>query len=267
MSTPGFTFRTPPKEMKRLPGEPYKAPPLAVAKVTSVDEDINGALLWISEDGERENVTIPEYAEFTLMPPKIKDAREVISIAGASGAGKSYLARAYAKEYHKMWPDRDIFVISALTSDKTLDVLKYLKRIDVSSLVDDPLEKGQDLEDFDHSLVIFDDTEALQGKEKDAVQHLLDSLLTLGRHSSTSVIVASHLPARGKETRLLLSESNRFIVMPSAMGYHSLHYLLTTHVGLSPKEVIDLRKIKSRWICLGKTYPRFLLSSNFARIL
>lgn len=221
----------------------------------------------MSEDGERETVSIPSFSEFVLLPPALKDAREVISIAGASGAGKSYLAKSYAREYHRMWPSRDIFVISALAKDKTLDTLKFLKRVDVASLVDDPLEKGQDLEDFDHSLVIFDDTEALQGKEKAAVQALLDSLLTLGRHSATSVIVASHLPARGKETRLLLSESNRFIVMPSALGYHTLSYLLSTHVGLSPKEIIEVRNIKSRWVCLAKTYPRYLISSQFARIL
>ena len=133
--------------------------------------------------------------------------------------------------------------------------------------MEEPFERDDALKGFRKSLVIFDDCEALTGAAKSAVQELQDQLLTLGRHSATSVIICNHLPARGKETRLMLSEATRYCVFPAAMGYHTLHYLLTTHVGLSPKEVQELRSIRSRWVVLSKTYPRYLLSSNEVRMI
>ena len=244
----------------------YVAPPVPIARVTSPDH-LNGAVLYANENGGRPHLELPPQAQFSMLPPNKPDAREVIVICAASGGGKSWLARTYADEYMRLWPGRKVYVISALTKDKTLDSLPGLKRVNVESLVEEPFERGEDLRAFRKCLVLFDDCEALQGPVKRAVQELQDSLLTLGRHSATSVIICNHLPARGKETRLMLSEATRYCVFPAAMGYHTLHYLLTTHVGLSPKEVQELRSIRSRWVVLSKSFPRYLLASNEARML
>lgn len=244
----------------------YEAPPVPIARVTSPDK-LNGAVLFANENGGRPDLELPPQAQFSMLPPTQPDVREVLVICAASGGGKSWIARTYAEEYMAQWPGRKVYVISALTKDKTLDSLPGLKRVNVDSLVEHPFEKGEELKDFKKSLVLFDDCEALTGAAKRVVQELQDALLTLGRHSVTSVIICNHLPARGKETRLMLSEATRYCVFPAAMGYHTLHYLLTTHVGLSPKEVQDLRSIRSRWVVLSKSFPRYLLSSNEARML
>jgi len=268
MNHSGFSFR-PPRPHHSVPGAPYRAPSRVIATVSAPrGDEIDGAPLYLNpEAGGDPTVTLPPYAQFNVMPTQDPEAREVVTIAGASGGGKSWLARAYADAYHTMWPKRHIYVISALKKDATLDTLRFLERLDVQSFVDDPLEPGEEQEGFKKSLVIFDDCEALQGKVKSAVQSILDALLTLGRHSATSVIVCNHLPARGKETRLLLSETTLFVVFPQAMGYHTLQYLCNTHIGLSPKEIQDLRHIRSRWVALSKSYPRYILSSNEAKIL
>ena len=234
--------------------------------MTSPDS-LNGASLYLNEEGGDRDIELPPYAQFSVCPTRVADAREVISIAGASGGGKSWIARGYADLYHEMWPKRPVYVVSALEKDATLDALSFLKRLDVSSFVKDPIEPGDELKGFKKCLVIFDDCEALQGAEKKAVDAILKSLLTLGRHSVTSVIVANHLPARGAETRLLLSESTLFIVFPQAMGYHTLQYLCEHHVGLSKAEIANLRHVKSRWVALSKTYPRYMIASNEAHIL
>jgi len=236
-----------------------------VAVTVSDDEKFNKRTLYISERGGKEHIQLPPHVQFSILPPTDKDAREVLSIAGAAGAGKSFICKEYARRYKQLWKKRDVFVISALNEDKTLDELKFLQRILVRTLVDDPIENAIDA--FSDSLCIFDDIEALVGEERRAVSELLDALLTLGRHSRTSVIVASHLPARGKETRLLLSESHRFIVMPHALGFNTLKYLCTTHLGLTPQQISDLRSVHSRWVCLSKSFPQYQLSSGDAKLL
>jgi hypothetical protein len=226
---------------------------------------MNKRILYVSERAGKERITLPPHVQFSILPPTDKEVREVISVAGAAGAGKSFICKEYARRYKKMWPKRDVFVVSALQEDKTLDELTFLQRILVDTLVEKPLENA--IGAFEDSLVIFDDIEALVGEERQAVSELLDALLTLGRHSRTSVIVASHLPARGKETRLLLSESHRFVVMPHALGFNTLRYLCTTHLGLSPQQISDLRSVPSRWVCLSKSFPQYQLSSGDVKLL
>ena len=41
--------------------------------------------------------------------------RSIRYVTGASGSGKSYWTKNYAEEYHKIFPKRDIYMISSLT--------------------------------------------------------------------------------------------------------------------------------------------------------
>lgn len=244
----------------------FQAAARPIATVSSPD-DLNEATLYLNEKGGDRVIELPSYAQFRIKPNPDSTTREVLCIAGASGGGKSWIARGYAADYHATYPKRPVFVFSALTKDATLDTLTFLKRLDIKSFVDEPVEDGEELKGFKKSLVIFDDCEALDGAEKKAVDAILKSLLTLGRHSVTSVIVCNHLPTRGKDTRLLLNESTLFVVFPQAMGYHTLQYLCEQHVGLSKKEISELRHVRSRWVALSKSFPRYMIASNEAHIL
>lgn len=248
------------------------APPKAIATIRSHDA-YNGRTLYINEAGGEPEMLIPPDATFSLLPTSDREGRDVISIVGASGGGKSYLAKGLAEEYKRMWPERRVYVISALSKDSTLDSMRddrgrpFLKRLNVASFVEEALERDDVTRDFKHSLVIADDCEALGGAERAAVNSILTALLTLGRHSATSVIVCSHLPARGKETALLLSESTMFVLFPNSLGNHVLRYLCERHIGLNPKETAALKAIRSRWVALSRGHPRYLIASNEARVL
>jgi len=260
---PGFSFE-PPRERNRF-GH-YEAPPVPIAVVSSRDR-LNGGILYACENAGQQEVLLPPQAQFVLLPPSKPDTREVIVIVGASGSGKSYVAKSYAEEYMALFPRRQVYVLSALNSDKTLDSLKGIKRIKLDTLIEDPFERGEDLEALKNSLVIFDDCESLTGAHKRVVQELQDALLTMGRHKNISVIVCNHLSTRGKETRQMLNEATRFIVFPAGIGYHQLRYLLTHHVGVDPKDLPDIHKIHSRWVCLSRSLPRYMLGSHEARML
>jgi ABC-type multidrug transport system ATPase subunit len=51
------------------------------------------------------------------------ESRELVAIRGASGSGKSYIARGLAEKYKKMFPDRQVYLISKLLEDSTTIII------------------------------------------------------------------------------------------------------------------------------------------------
>ena len=72
-----------------------------------------------------------------------------------------FFTTQYVKEYKKLYPKRDVFVISSIEEDKSMDSLKP-KRINVLNpdFIDDDISS----EDFKDSLVIFDDVDVFGTK-------------------------------------------------------------------------------------------------------
>jgi hypothetical protein len=210
------------------------------------------------------SVVLPDDSSFQLIPPSDPKTRSVWYIAGASGSGKSYIARQLAEAYKRMFPSREIYLISKLNEDSTLDTMKIgkPKRIRVETLVED----YPSIEEFRDCMVIFDDYDTFQGAEGKAVQTLIDDCAITGRHTGTTILCLTHYITNYKKTRLLLNEASHFVVYPQATSYHALKYLLTTHIGMSADEVKDLRKL-GRWICVSKNFPQYLISQHTAKIL
>lgn len=210
------------------------------------------------------SVVLPDDSTFQLIPSPDPKKREVYYIAGASGSGKSYVARQLAEGYKKLFPTRDIYLISKLTEDSTLDTMKVgkPKRINVETF----LEDYPHLDEFKDCMVIFDDYDTFEGKLGKIVQQLIDDLAIQGRHSNTTMLCLTHYITNYKKTRLLLNEATHFVIYPQATSYHALKYLLTTHIGMNPEEVKGLRKL-GRWICVSKNFPQYLLSQHTAKLL
>ena len=216
----------------------------------------------LSDSAKTTKVDIPDDGQFQLVPSPDPEKREVFYIAGASGSGKSYIAKGIAECYKKLFPDRGIYLISKLEEDSTLDALKDLKRIKIQSLIDD----YPSLEEFEKCLVIFDDYDTFTGDAEKVIHKLIDDLATMGRHTGTTMLCLSHYLTNYKKTRLLLNEATHIIVYPMATSFHALSYLLKTHVGMTKDDVRDLKKL-GRWVCVYKNYPQWLLSTQHARVL
>lgn len=218
----------------------------------------------ILHDEETHNEVNLEEGTFELLPSPNPKKREVYYIAGASGSGKSYIAKGLGENYKKLFPDREVYVISKLTEDSgTLDKMKPKpKRINIQSLIDD----YPDLDEFKNCLVIFDDYDTFTGPAEKVVHKLIDDLATMGRHTNTTMCCLSHYLTNYKKTRLLLNEATHIVVYPMATSYHALSYLLKTHIGMTKDEVRDLKKM-GRWVCVYKHYPQFLISQQHARVL
>jgi hypothetical protein len=217
----------------------------------------------IDDEANDKSIKLPDDSSFQLIPSPDPKKREVFYIAGASGSGKSYIAKGIAEMYSKLFPSRSVYLISKLQEDSTLDKMKPApKRIDIQTLIDDYPE----LDEFNDCCVIFDDYDTFTGPAEKVVHKLIDDLATMGRHTNTTMLCLSHYLTNYKKTRLLLNEATHIVVYPMATSFHALSYLLKTHVGMTKNDCRDLKKL-GRWVCVYKHYPQWLLSAHEARIL
>ena len=217
----------------------------------------------LTDEVQSKDVSLDSGA-FELLPSPDPKKREVFYIAGASGSGKSYIAKGLGEYYQKLFPERSVYLVSKLEEDSgTLDKMKPKpKRINIQSLIDD----YPDLEEFKNCMIIFDDYDTFTGPAEKVVHKLIDDLATMGRHTNTTMLCLSHYLTNYKKTRLLLNEATHIVVYPMATSYHALSYLLKTHIGMTKDDIRDLKKM-GRWVCIYKHFPQYLISSTNARML
>jgi len=214
-------------------------------------------------DPEDEKVIKLKDGQFELIPNASPKKREVWYIAGQSGSGKSYIARTLANYYHKLFPERGIYLVSKLEKDETLDALPFLKRLSIQSFIDD----YPALEEFTDCMVIFDDFDTLTGEAQKVVEKIIDDLAIQGRHTNTTMLVLSHYLTNYKKTRLILSEATHIVVYPMSTSFNALKRLLTGYVGVDEDDISRHRKSGSRWICYKKGFPMFAITMKTAELL
>jgi hypothetical protein len=217
----------------------------------------------LTDEANEKAVVLPDDSTFQILPSADPGKRDVFYIAGASGSGKSYIAKQIAEMYRKLHPEREVYLISKLGEDSTLDSMRPKpKRISIDTLIDDYPE----LEEFNECLVIFDDFDTFTGDAQKITLKLIDDLATMGRHTKTTMLVLSHYLSNYKQTRLILNEATHFVVYPQATSHHALSYLLKAHVGMTPEDVKELKKL-GRWVCVAKNFPQHIISAHTAKVL
>jgi len=160
------------------------------------------------------DVQLPDGEYFALEPSNMENHRDVIMVGGKSGSGKSHTAKNFAIRYHMLWPRRPIRLISYLKEDETLDALKFIERVDIEKFRSD--ESSTELKKYEKSLTIFDDIEGFQRDDPDIhdkLQQVIDMIATTGRHTQSSLLVASHLLTDYK--RYVLRTGRFLVVMPA----------------------------------------------------
>jgi len=210
-------------------------------------------------------IKLPPGSTFSLNMNPDPEKRSIYYIAGASGSGKSYIAKHLAEQYQKMFKKRPVYLVSKLKEDETLDGMEERPiRLNIEKITENPMK---DLEPLRDSLVIFDDYDTLTGKEAKAVQQLIDDICIMGRHTVTSILILSHHLSNFKKTRLCLTEATHFVVYPQSTGAHALNYFLKTYVGMGPKEVQAIKGTGSRWLCIHKNFPIYYVTETEAGLL
>lgn len=230
--------------------------PAGGAGDSTVDEDDD-------EGSKKSKVIRLTDGQFELLPTCDPDKRQVWYVSGQSGSGKSYIAKTLADFYHKLFPDRGVYLISKLDKDETLDALPFIKRVKIQSLIDD----FPDLEEFKDCMVIFDDFDTLKGDAYKTVHKLIEDLAIMGRHTGTSMLVLSHYLSNYKETRLIWMEATHCVVYPMSTSPVALRRVMETYVGCDSEDFNRHRKYGSRWLCYKKGFPMMCISQTTAELL
>lgn len=217
-----------------------------------------------SECDNDHSIELPDDSVFQPIPNPDNKCRQVYYVAGQSGSGKSYFARGIAENYKKLYPDREIYLISKLNDDETLDKMKIgkPKRISLQSLVDDPV----DLEEFKDCLVIFDDWDTLDKPYFNVVHKLIEDLAIMGRHTCTSMLILSHYLTNYSKTRLILGEAQYLVLYPLATSQKALKYVCEHYGGMDKEDITQLKK-RGRWVMIHKNFPSFVISAHEANLL
>jgi len=229
------------------------------------NDNIKSVYNRLKKDTEsKSSITLPEDSTFNLIVSSNPESRGVYYITGMSGSGKSYMAKTLAESYKKMYPEREIYLISKLDDDDTLDGMKIgkPKRLSIDSIIED----YPTIDEFKDCFVIFDDFESLELPKLKVIWNLINDIASQGRHTRTTLAVLLHKPTDYKNTRLLLTEATHFVIYPLSTSAHALRHLLGNHLGLEKNEITSIKKL-GRWVCISKNYPQYLISAHTAKIL
>ncbi len=218
--------------------------------------------IW-KDSANDKTIELDDEGQFELLPSPDPKKREVWYVAGQSGSGKSFIARSLASYYKKLFPEREVYLISKLQQDDTLDALKFLKRINIQSLIDD----YPDLDEFKDCMLIADDWDTLTGDAFKTIHKLIQDICIMGRHTNTTLLILSHYLTNYAKTRLILTEATHLVLYPQSTSYHAMRYLLKNQVGIDEDELKRHRKFGSRWMMYAKGFPTFLVSQKNAELL
>lgn len=223
------------------------------------------------EIGNRKGYThleIDENATFNILPSTDPNKRDLYYICGASGSGKSYIARQIASNYHKLYPKRPIYVVSKLDHDETLDEMDFIIRLDFNDWVKDP----PNINNISDCMVIFDDVDGITGRLGKAVHNFMEDIAITGRRhgdnqGNISMLYISHHITNYSKTALILNESQNFIVYPRSTNPKSLKYLLENYLGMDRSDIRKFRKLNTRWLWIRSHHPQFIISAHTAKLL
>jgi hypothetical protein len=194
-----------------------------------------------------------------------KNQTDRLYISGMSGSGKSTFIKNYALQYKKLYPNNEIYMISKLNSDPSIDDYINIKRL----LIDENIIDIEfNAEEFENSLFICDDIDTINNKKiYEKVKNIRDTILETGRHFNISVCNVSHQILNYKNSRTMILESTKIIFFLTGGGAYQIKNYLKNYKGLSNEQIKLIMNIKSRWIQLSNTYPTYILGEHDAYIL
>lgn len=245
---------------------------------TVIDGNMKGKIVSVAKQGEEkriahkyENIELEGDNMFQQIPAIIKndkgkEQREIIYVCGPSGSGKSTYTRKYCEQYKKKHKDAEIFLISPFEEDESLDAINPT-RLPLTDKVfnpDDPLTA----EDFEDSLVIFDDIDNIDDdKIRAAVNKLLGHILQLGRHHNVYCVMTNHVPAEGIKTRKILNECHSITFFPHAGGGQNLERLMKVYLSLTDDDIDYIFDSGTWWATVFKHAPMCLMTEKALRLL
>lgn len=202
-------------------------------------------------------MSFPENKMVNVIP---SSKSERIMVAGRAGLGKSVWAAMYATEYHDMFPDNHVYVFSRSSEDPAFDDLDF----DIlGKVVDGNSEPvNNTMEEFEDSLVIFDDMDNLPDKKvRDSVHRLMADIMANGRKLNIYCLYLTHVIFNREQTKSAINEANKFVFFTGGNVVHNRKYL-KENVGLNKETIDDILNTPSRWVCLNLLPPKYAVMEH-----
>jgi hypothetical protein len=240
-------------------------------RIPPIEEELQRVYNFIVEELRTGNIRRQILSDNTLelLPSPTDDQNmRCIRVMAMSGAGKSYWTATYARNYHSMFPDRDIYLFSFIQDpDPAFEGIPVIKIPLTRALIEEDPEP--DLRQFEKSCVIFDDAEASVDKMLlKYLDALKDRILTMGRKLKISCIECTHLTTNFKQSRISLLESGVFVIFPNGSSRRNLKYLLENYTNLSSDKVSHILNIRgTRWVAIKKSVPPMIVTEHSVELI
>lgn len=226
------------------------------------------ATIYLGENSKfgTKHLTLNSNDERFQLVPNVSKERSCHAIFGQAGSGKSYFCCQYIKEWIKIYPKRNIYLFTTITSD--IGCLSEIKKIKIIELTDDFASDDIPIEEFKESLCLFDDIDNIRNKQlKKKLFQTLNDTLQVGRKFKIDVLVTFHVATAGVDTKIILNECNSVSFNYRTFGNRALKYLLDSYLGLDKKDIERVKKLDGRMITILKTYPKLVLGEKEIYIL
>jgi hypothetical protein len=217
----------------------------------------------------KDNPTESTVGEQSISPPEGMIFRAVpihesfrMAVVGPSGVGKSTFIANLLVYYHQILPENHIFIWSFFDNDPAYDILAdFVSYIHISEqLINNPPQ----CEEFENSVLVFDDIESLSVPFSDIVSRFRDQALQAGRKMNISVIAVSHEILGGFSTKAILNECEQITVFPRG-NQEPIFKLLSNKYNFCKQDITWIQQQTSRFVCIKRSHPQCMLTTKELR--
>lgn len=196
-----------------------------------------------------------EFHDTLVYQMPMKKDMEHILLAAPSGAGKTYFACNWIKQFLKMNKNKEFFIISRheVTEDKQVERLKpYRISLEEFDEGAEPIH----MEDLENSVVMFDDIENIQNKKiVSKIQSLRNDIAENGRHNNIKLVSCIHVLLGGGQTKILLNEASSVVLFPKSGATHHITLFCKKYMGFNKDTIKKILDLPSRWVSISKRAP------------
>jgi AAA15 family ATPase/GTPase len=203
------------------------------------------------------------------MKRKMNDATIIV---GKKGSGKTSLALALIKLYHKFKPRDHIYVFTQVPENYD-EIRRKVLIIDINKMIED-FDQGEsakftdllpEISELQNSLVVLDDVESIPQKTLNSyMTRFINLLFQNGRNYNIQIILILHHLNRGNTSTQMIKEADALVIFPDSFDYNTLNTLVH-HYGFSRQKAMELFNAKEKFLLLRNTNPMYLFGGSTLR--
>lgn len=204
-------------------------------------------------------------------PECMPNQTDRICVSSGSGSGKSVWVNTYITNFYKCHPDAPETILFTRQTDDNSDIAYLdnkhrMKHIYIDeSLVTDPVQLADlctknEYEEYNPTLIIFDDYTDLPRKIEHEVIRLRNEIASHGRKLNLYLIMCStYLPVTNSDFRNLLVNCDKIVIFPSRAP-SNISGVLERYYNVGKKTWSMVKnEVKSRWILFSRNDIPFIL--------